>query len=154
VPVDFRHSSGEPHVNYLAPSREPSFFNPPREGGAWINHYHTRSAEEFLRSRARGTGDQPLGTNVLGGFVLQAFLAQHSRSDLVRDDRILYCGRAFEDHYQELIAIPGIAEIVSNIERNARDRVTELKANLSDRAASGDGEQGVAEFLALLGGAD
>jgi hypothetical protein len=107
-------------LTYLVHRREGAFFDPPREGGAWINHYHSKSAEEFLRSRARGTGDQPLGTNLVTDFVLREFLAQHRRSDLVRDERILSCAPSFDYHYRKLTGIPGIAEALSNIELASR----------------------------------
>ena len=86
--------------------------------------------------------------------VMQAFLSQHRRTDSVRDDRILNCAPSFDLHYKKLIAIPGIADIVSSIHRAFRQRVSELKTKLVERVASGNSEKGIAEFVAVLGNAD
>jgi hypothetical protein len=155
VPIEVRHSSGARHVNFFVPGMESAYFRPPTEGGAWVNHYHCKSAEEYLWTRARGTGDWPIGTNMITDAAMEGFLAQHNRVAYgLRDERALHCAPNFDECYQRLISIPGIQDIISNIDRIFQDRVTRLKNELSRSAPPDLSPEVVTAFVAALNGSE
>ena len=77
----FRHASGQEHP-------QAAFSPAPDDAHAFIAHFYTKSAEEYVLRRSMSRADVMLGTDVSPTMfkpeVAQSFLAQHRRGG-VRD---------------------------------------------------------------------
>ena len=122
VPVAMRDSSGYPHLNYYG-GDQPAFLLHPKAEAAWVNHYFFKSAEEFVWKRSRNAGDTAV-PHLLTPDWLRAFASQHWSSELVHENRILRCGKGFQECYDALLSINGVPEILEEV-RNSFSR--ELK---------------------------
>jgi hypothetical protein len=128
VPVAMLDSSGYPHLNYYG-GDQPAFLLHPKAEAAWVNHYFFKSAEEFVWKRSRNAGDTVL-PHLLTPDWLRAFASQHWSQDFVDDDRILHCGKDFQEHYDALLSIYGVSEIISEVYNTFRRELEKIKSQL------------------------
>jgi hypothetical protein len=64
--------------------------------------------------RSRNGGDTTL-PHLLTPAWLRAFASQHWSADVIQDDRILRCGKAFQEHYDTMLSINGVKNIVKEV---------------------------------------
>jgi hypothetical protein len=153
VPVEMRDSSGFPNLNYhRGEGDEPAFSLHPKAEAAWVNHYFFKSTEEFLWKRSRNVGSEKVSASLLTPSWLRAFASQHWSTDLVHDDRILRCGADFQKHYDALLSIKGVSEVLEEIHDTFYTRLKRITTHVLNDPIFCDPDELVQKFLACLRG--
>jgi hypothetical protein len=152
IPVVMRDSSGYPDLNYYGGvGDERAFSLHPKAEAAWVNHYCTKSAEEFVWRRWRNVGSEKISKSLLTPNWLRAFAAQHWLTDLVHDDRILRCGHGFQECYDALISIAGVPTILEEVHDTFCVKLKSIKNQLlNDPSFINSSDELVQSFLNCL----
>jgi hypothetical protein len=148
VPVAMRDTSGYPHLNYYG-GEQPAFSLHPKAEAAWVNHYFFKSAEEFVWKRSRNGGDTTL-PHLLTPAWLRAFASQHWSADVIQDDRILRCGKAFQEYYDAMLSINGVTEIAKEVNVAFRKKLDKIKTHLVSQLIVNCEDELVHRFLDSL----
>ena len=124
----FRSASGRDHPA--------SGFSPaPEDEHAFIAHFYTKSAEEYVLRRSMSRADVMLGTEVSPRMfkpdVAQAFLDQHRRGG-VHDGRAAHHGPAVQEEMARLVALPGVRNALEHVEQHYRKRLHSLSRMMRD----------------------
>src|SRR5262249_55086209 len=113
---------------------------------AWVNHYYFKSTEEYLWKRSR-SGGNTTELHSLTRRWLRYFADQHWSTDLVHDDRILRCGKGFQECYDALLSITGVPEILEEVHDAFQTRMKRIRTQLLNDPAIARGDQLVQRLL-------
>ncbi len=150
---NFRSSARGDHHKVRENLRS-SFSTSPNADFAWINHYISKSAEEFLLRRSSPRAElasskiSPID-NVSPGF-LRFFRHLYEAQDTVEDQRIVRCCPAFAAELLRLQGLPGVADATAGIAAANRRRLEAVLGMIdeSERFAVADSDE--AWFRTLL----
>ncbi|WP_158742211.1 glycosyltransferase family 2 protein [Acidisphaera sp. L21] len=124
----FRTASGTPHVqDYITAGS--AFAKEPTDQGAWINHYFTKSAEEFVMRRTRGRGDIgliPLSTETLPPPVAHYFRFWFDSPASRVDTRALACAPHLDQAIATLRSLPGMVEVLALVAQRDSERLKQV----------------------------
>jgi hypothetical protein len=127
-----RNASGGLQVQ----DNEPSYSAHPECDTAWINHYFLKSAEEFVWKFSRNRGDHALvrqaTPSIMERSFAEMFVQQHRSDTLVTDARILPCARRLTEHYDALLAQPGVFAAMETVKRRYMEEMQQLKAMMRE----------------------
>ena len=113
-----------------------SAFSPhPIDQDAWIAHYFTKSAEEFILRRSFSRGDMGLAVaasgNLFSPAVADLFVSQFNSLQQTTDDRAAACSPDIERDIAELRRLPNVHEAMVGVEQSYKSRLGSLSAVLS-----------------------
>ncbi len=153
MPVIVRDSAGV-QVSYPRGRMTGYELPNPEYGQAWVNHYFTRSAEEFLWKWSRGRADfVGPGTGISFSDVNEDFVANlvkyHHSIDMAVPDGVYHRVDGVNKTIADLLAMPGVKAAQDEVilcRRAWAAKTPELIANLQTLALS-DGKK---DFLALF----
>jgi hypothetical protein len=107
----------------------------PSDDTAWINHYYSKSAEEFILRRASSNANavaiHPSGDYFLS-HVAQNFIVQFQDLEMPRDTRIVSAAPNFTAEMINLRGLPGVAAAASAMELRYAERLRELAMILAN----------------------
>jgi hypothetical protein len=124
-PVTFLMANGAPHT---PPAGQPwsTAHLTPRNPGAWVNHYHTKSAEEFMLRRSVGRADMDLNlkisTDLLHEPMIKEFRSWFGSPDAVEDSSAMESTPGLLAEMASLAALPNVAEALRMIEMDYQAR--------------------------------
>ncbi len=146
----FRDSAGARH-GFAAGNISAAGTREPVAHYAWINHYFTKSAEEFAWKWLRSRGDalQPIASfREAPADLLEFFLLHHSGATTIEDARTQALVPDLQARIASLLALPGVAAARAGIEAFYKARARNLAALLVGQDHAPDSPQ--ARFAALL----
>ncbi len=146
----FRDSAGASH-GFAAGNISAAGTREPVAHHAWINHYFTKSAEEFAWKWLRSRGDtlRPIASfRDAPVDLLEFFLLHHSNATTIDDARTQALVPDLPARIASLMALPGVAGARTKIEAFYEDRARNLAALLSGQDDAPESPQ--ARFAALL----
>ena len=133
-----------------------AFSSAPSERHAWINHYFSKSAEEFILRRSFNRGDIGLSLSASADYfsaaTAQLFVDQFRAAELIDDRRAIDATPSLEADIAALRFLPGVDQAMLGIERSYRDRLRRLAKVLAEdpRFRQPDtNERWFAEILAI-----
>ena len=130
----FRDAGGGLHRK----SREgySSFSLTPGDRHAWINHYITKSAEEFILRRSVSQADLPLALaaspDLFDAAKIDLFMTRFNAPDMVVDRRAEACSPELEAGIDALRRLPGVDQAMRAIEHVYTDRLRRLDRMLAE----------------------
>ena len=122
----FRTATGE--LQPQSRAQDAAAFSPrPTDTNAWINHYYTKSAEEYVLRRTTGPGDTNLTLAPSGAFLdssyARMFVRLSTAKALLTDRRALQCVPGLEAEIAALACLPGVADAMVIIEQSYPKRL-------------------------------
>jgi hypothetical protein len=130
----FVSASGRPHPQSRNGDDNPSFSPAPSDDCAWVNHYWSKSVEEFALRRTIGRADLGFAGNPSTEFLIQYvgyFVDQFAPEDKLIDNRAIDCAPGIVAQIEWLRALPGVHAAMLNIEALYRERVRTIAASLA-----------------------
>ena len=115
---------------------ESAFSSVPSDRHAWINHYFSKSAEEFILRRSFNRGDIGLSLSASADYfsaaTAQMFVDQFRATGLIDDRRAIDATPNLEADIAALRSLPGVHQAMLGIERSYRDRLRQLARVLAE----------------------
>jgi hypothetical protein len=129
--------NAEGGVHPMSKGGDESAFSPaPSDRHAWINHYFSKSAEEFILRRSFSRGDMGLSlsasTDYFRAATAQLFVDQFRAVGLIDDRTAIDASPSLEADVAALRSLPGVHQAMLGVERSYRDRLRRLAGVLAE----------------------